>query len=216
MQTAVQTIAPPTLESLRRYASRAREFVAPLRGDRPSFPAELRPAAVLILLVQRPEGLSIVLTERHAGLREHAGQISFPGGRLDGADSSAIEAALREAEEEIGVPRTLPEVLFCLPQYVTASNYAVVPVVAALTSAPELAMSTSEVASAFDLPFGVILDARNHQRNYVVSDGVARNYYAIPFGHRYIWGATAAMLLNLHAFVSAAQSRDATGVTTRS
>ena len=166
------------------------------RSDR-----EIRPAAVLVPVVKREHGLTVLFTRRTAHLNDHAGQISFPGGRSEPGDKSAAETALREAAEEIGLAPAQVEVLGELSQYVTVTGYRVTPVVGLVTPPLELRLDEFEVAEVFEVPLEFLLDPANHQRNSVVHEGRERLYYAIPYQQYYIWGATAGMLMNLDSFL---------------
>ena len=162
----------------------------------------IRPAAVLIAVVAHAEP-TIILTQRAAHLNDHAGQISFPGGKIDATDASPLDAALREAEEEIGLQPGCVEVLGRLHEYVTVTGYRVTPVVGLVGPSLELKLDAFEVAEVFEVPLAVLLDPANHQRNRVVWDGGDRHYYAMPYGRHYIWGATAGMLMNLYGYLTA-------------
>ncbi len=164
---------------------------------------ELRPAAVLVPLVRRDAGLTVLLTQRTDHLYDHAGQISFPGGRAEAHDDSAAATALRETFEEIGLPHALVEVLGELPEYTTVTGYRVTPVVGLVSSPPALRLDAFEVAEAFEVPLAFFLDPGNHQRNTLQYQGRTRHYYAMPYEQRYIWGATAGMLMNLYALLTA-------------
>lgn len=163
---------------------------------------ELRPAAVLVPVVHRPgEGLSVLFTRRTAHLNDHAGQISFPGGRSEPEDGTPAATALRETEEEIGLARAHVEVLGSLSEYTTVTAYRVTPVVG-LVSAPFVIQPDSfEVAEVFEVPLEFLLDPANHQRNTVLQQGWQREYYAVPYRDYYIWGATAGMLMNFYNFL---------------
>jgi 8-oxo-dGTP pyrophosphatase MutT (NUDIX family) len=163
---------------------------------------ELRPAAVLVPVVRREAGLTILLTQRTDHLYDHAGQISFPGGRTESHDDSPAATALRETFEEIGLPHSLVEVLGMLPEYTTVTGYRVTPVVGLVDPPPALSLDAFEVAEAFEVPLTFFLDPGNHQRNTLQYQGRTRHYYAMPYGQRYIWGATAGMLMNLYAFLT--------------
>ena len=163
---------------------------------------ELRPAAVLVPVVRRESGLTILLTQRTDHLYDHAGQISFPGGRSEAHDASPAATALRETFEEIGLPHTHVEVLGVLPEYTTVTGYHVTPVVGLVSSPPKFNLDAFEVAEAFEVPLTFFLDPRNHQRNTLQYQGRTRHYYAMPYESRYIWGATAGMLMNLYAFLT--------------
>jgi 8-oxo-dGTP pyrophosphatase MutT (NUDIX family) len=147
----------------------------------------------------RDSGVTLVLTQRAAHLNDHAGQISFPGGRFEESDGSPIETALREAQEEIGLDRRQVDVLGSLPRYRTATGYEVTPVVALLQPPLELVSDPFEVASIFEVPLAFLMDARNHQRRSLeLPNGAGlRTFYAMPYQQHFIWGATAGMLRNL-------------------
>ena len=166
------------------------------RSDR-----EIRPAAVLVPVVKREHGLTVLFTRRTAHLNDHAGQISFPGGRSEPGDAGAAETALREAAEEIGLVAARVEVLGKLPEYVTVTGYRVTPVVGLVTPPLDLRLDEFEVAEVFEVPLTFLLDSENHQRNSVTHDGRQRQYYAVPYRQYYIWGATAGMLMNLDSFL---------------
>lgn len=164
---------------------------------------ELRPAAVLVPVVRRDAGLTLLFTRRTDHLYDHAGQISFPGGRSEADDESPAATALRETFEEIGLPRSLVEVLGALPEYTTVTGYRVTPVVGLVSPPPAYKLDAFEVAEAFEVPLAFVLDPVNHQRNTLQYQGRTRHYYAIPYEQRYIWGATAGMLMNFYAFLTA-------------
>jgi 8-oxo-dGTP pyrophosphatase MutT (NUDIX family) len=173
------------------------------RGDfqtDPALPARdnLRAAAVLVPLVDRPEGMSVLLTLRNSSLPHHAGQISFPGGRIEAGDASAADTALRETEEEIGLPRAGIEVVGRLDDYITGTGFLVAPIVGLIRPPYTLAPDPSEVEAVFEVPLAFFLDPANHRRESRMFNGVERRFYAMPYGDKYIWGATAAMLMNLY------------------
>jgi len=165
-------------------------------------PEEIRPAAVLVPIVRRENGLTVLLTRRTAHLNDHAGQISFPGGRSEPADAGAAETALRETAEEIGLAAARVEVLGELPQYVTITGYRVTPVVGLVTPPLDLRPDDFEVAEVFEVPLTFLLDPANHQSNCVHYEGRERRYYAMPYRQYYIWGATAGMLMNFYSFLT--------------
>ena len=154
-------------------------------------------AAVLVPLVNRPEGLQVLLTQRSADLPDHPGQISFPGGRVEPDDLSSSAAALREAHEEIGLAAARVSVLGHLPEYETVTGYRVTPVVGWVEPPIALAADPVEVADIFEVPLAFLLDPANQQRHFRMLGTIRRDYWAIPYHERYIWGATAAMLLIL-------------------
>lgn len=156
-----------------------------------------RAAAVLVPVIVRPE-LTVLLTERTAHLATHAGQIAFPGGKVEDSDIDAVETAVREAEEEIGLSRTLVEPLGFLDGYRTGTGFLVTPVVALVKPDFVLALDPGEVASTFEVPLAFLMDPTNHKHHSRPWRGRERHYYAMPFGDHYIWGATAGMLKNLH------------------
>ena len=163
----------------------------------PGREGELTPAAVLVPLVNRPQGLTVLLTQRSADLPDHAGQISFPGGRVEPDDPDIEHAALRETEEEIGLTRERVGILGRLANYETVTGYRVTPVVGWVEPPFVLEPDPVEVADVFEVPLTFLLEPSNQQRHFRLQGERRRDYYAIPFGERYIWGATAAMLLIL-------------------
>ena len=161
----------------------------------PGREGEPTPAAVLVPIVNRPEGLQLLLTQRSADLPDHPGQISFPGGRVEPNDRSLADAALREAMEEIGLAPDRVDVLGQLTEYETVTGYRVTPVVGWIEPPFTVKPDPVEVADVFEVPLAFVLDPQNRQRHYRMLGTTRRYYWAIPFGERYIWGATAAMLL---------------------
>jgi 8-oxo-dGTP pyrophosphatase MutT (NUDIX family) len=158
----------------------------------------LTPAAVLVPLVDRPSGLHVLLTQRTAHLRDHAGQVSFPGGRIEQDDASPAAAALRETFEEIGLTAEFIEIVGYLDTYLTITGYSVVPVVAFVREGFSLALDDFEVASVFEVPLRFVLDPANHVLRTKEVQGVEVSYYEMPYEDRYIWGATARMLVGLY------------------
>jgi 8-oxo-dGTP pyrophosphatase MutT (NUDIX family) len=159
--------------------------------------AALRPAAVLVPLVDRTEGLSVLLTQRTPHLSAHAGQISFPGGRIEESDTDAIEAALRETEEEIGLTRDHVTVIGRLDTYLTGTGFEITPVVGIIRVPFPLAIDPFEVAEVFEVPLSFVLDPNNHRRMTRDVEHRSRMFFVLPFEDRNIWGATAGMLVNL-------------------
>jgi len=154
-------------------------------------------AAVLVPIVAHSTGLTVLFTQRTAHLKAHSGQVSFPGGRAELADGSPVVTALRESEEEIGLARDRVEVLGRLPEYFTRTGFRVTPVVGLIQPPLVLVPDPGEVESVFEVPLAFLLDVRNHQRHTREFQGRTVAYYAMPYGERYIWGATAGMLVNL-------------------
>lgn len=163
----------------------------------PGREGEPRPAAVLVPLVNREQGLNVLFTQRSVDLPDHPGQISFPGGRIEPDDSTIAAAALRETSEEIGLPAERVTVLGHLAHYDTVTGYRVTPVVGWVEPPFDLAPDPVEVADVFEVPLAFLLDPANQQRHHRMLGTLRRDYWAIPFGERYIWGATAAMLMIL-------------------
>ena len=158
---------------------------------------KLKPAGVLVPIVNRPDGPTILLTQRTAHLKKHAGQISFPGGGWEVQDPHLEATALRETEEEIGLHQRHIEVLGQLSLYETSTAYGVTPVVGWVEPPFNLTVDPFEVAEAFEVPLGWIMQRENHQTESRVRDGRRRHYYVLPYEGRFIWGATAGMLVNL-------------------
>lgn len=179
--------------------------VTPQRGDHDADPVmkkisevrPIRPAAVLVPVVDHPEP-TILLTQRAQHLPDHPGQISFAGGKIDKTDSDPLAAALREAEEEIGLARDHVEPLGYLDVYMTTLGYRIVPVIARVTPGFALTLNAGEVDNVFEVPLAFLMDQANVKRHSRDWNGLTRHFYAISFGERYIWGVTAGILRNLH------------------
>jgi 8-oxo-dGTP pyrophosphatase MutT (NUDIX family) len=167
--------------------------------------AALTPASVLMPIVLRDEGLSLLLTQRTDHLNDHAGQVSLPGGRVEEADASAIDTALRESEEEVGLHRRHIEVLGTLPDHITGTGFRVTPVVGLVHPPFELSADPFEVAEIFEVPLAFLMNGMNHQRRSIeLPSGIGRRtFYTMPYDRFFIWGATATMLRNLYHFVRA-------------
>ena len=157
----------------------------------------IRPAAVLIPVVDHAQP-TVLLTQRAAHLNDHAGQISFPGGKIDATDASPLDAALREAEEEIGLGRQFIDPIGYLDLYGTSFGFRILPTVARVRPGFELRINAAEVDDAFEVPLAFLMDPANHQLHSKEFRGVERAYYAMPFAERYIWGATAGILRMLY------------------
>lgn len=163
----------------------------------PPEPGPLFPAAVLVGLVERPFGITLLLTQRTDHLLHHPGQISFPGGACEAHDATPVETALREAEEEIGLDRRLVEIVGRLPCYQTITGFLITPIVGYIAQPPHLNPHPYEVAEVFELPLAFVLDSANHQLRSCEIKGVCRHYYVLPYQNYFIWGATAAILVEL-------------------
>jgi len=210
--------APPREELIARLARRkpgrrgfggtadpieAAEVREATRGDHDLNPGEtppsaaLRPAAVLVPLIEHESGWAVLLTQRTAHLSAHAGQISFPGGRIESTDANEIAAALRETEEEVGLARDQISIVGRLDTYVTGTGFEITPIVGIVRPPYTLTIDPYEVAEAFEVPLSYVLDTRNHNRTERESAGRTRIFYVLPYQGRNIWGATAGMLVNL-------------------
>jgi 8-oxo-dGTP pyrophosphatase MutT (NUDIX family) len=201
---ADQTLAPPPPERRMVDLDRVRQVLHAVPcatrivledgvGDE-----ELMPAAVLFPIVQRNEEPTVLLTQRTAHLKDHPGQISFPGGRCESSDPSPVHTALREAAEEIGLGAAHVDVAGYLPEYLTSTGFRVTPVVAMVSPPFELQLDAYEVAEVFEVPLSFLLDPVNHQRHSLHYRGRLRHYYAMPYRDHFIWGATAGIIMSLY------------------
>src|SRR5687767_10808127 len=201
-----------TAEALQRRFAETRPWAPEFHGDAKLFAQWREPmaASVLVPLVERDNGLHVLLTRRTDHLTDHAGQVSFPGGRAEGDDADVIDTALREAEEEVGLPRERVQVLGPLNTYSTVSSYVVTPIVALVRPPFELALDANEVAEAFEVPLQFLMTPAHHQRHAAEFDGIKRQFLSMPWQgldaqgqprEYFIWGATAAMLRNLYHFL---------------
>jgi 8-oxo-dGTP pyrophosphatase MutT (NUDIX family) len=183
-------------------------------------PGDPRVASVLVPLVVRDHGLTVLLTQRADHLNDHAGQVSFPGGRQEPFDADAIATALREAQEEVGLAPSRVEILGALPDYLTGTGFCVTPVIGLVHPPFALKMDELEVAEVFEVPLAFLMDPANHEERVFRHEGGERRFFAMPYprsksagasgqgvsevgGHHFIWGATAAMLRNLYRFLAA-------------
>jgi 8-oxo-dGTP pyrophosphatase MutT (NUDIX family) len=179
--------------------------IVPLSGDRGTdrmlgilaLEKPIRPAAVLIPVVDHPEP-TVLLTQRSAHLNDHAGQISFPGGKIDSTDATPLDAALREAWEEVGLTRDFIEPIGYLDLYGTSFGFRILPTVARVRPGFTLKINAAEVDDAFEVPLAFLMNPANHQIHSKEFRGMERSYYAMPFAERYIWGATAGILRVLY------------------
>ncbi len=175
------------------------------RGDfdlNPGVPQVLRdgpptPAAVLVPLIDRPEGITVMLTKRTDHLHDHAGQVSFPGGRVEESDDGPVATALRETREEVGLDPAFVEIIGTLDLYHTVTGFRVTPVVGVVRTGFDLEIDDFEVAEVFEVPLAFVLDPANHERESTVYNGIERHYYVLRHAPHSIWGATAGMLVNL-------------------
>jgi len=205
-RAAVLTPEQLTPTAVRLRVMRRAAWTPELRSDgQDPSPDAPKPAAVLVPLVRHGEQLTVLLTYRARHLQDHAGQISFPGGRIEPSDSGPIDAALREASEETGLAIERIDVLGVLPTYLTVTGFEVTPVVGMIAAPIALRLDSSEVEDAFEVPLLFLMNPGNHERRLVPGSDARRCVYAIPFddGRRvhFIWGATAAMLRNLYGFL---------------
>lgn len=188
------------LDEIRRRLAAAAPAAEALAGDLGAAGARaaLTPASVLVPIVAHRESLTVLFTRRTAHLRAHSGQISFPGGRVEPQDVDARETALRETQEEIGLARERIELIGTLSEYHTRTGYRITPVVGVVAPPFRLQADPQEVDAVFEVPLSFLLDPRNHQRHTRAFQGRMISYFAMPYGEHYIWGATAAMLVNLY------------------
>jgi 8-oxo-dGTP pyrophosphatase MutT (NUDIX family) len=187
---------PPALNDHTAPATRGDLDLDPATWERAGV-AATRPAAVLVPVVDRAEP-AVLLTLRTTELPSHAGQIAFPGGKIDPQDATPVAAAVREAEEEIGLARSAIDPIGYLDLYLTFSGFRILPTVARIAPDYRWTLNPSEVADAFEVPLAFLMDAQNHALHSRDWKGVTRRYYAMPFGERYIWGVTAGILRNLY------------------
>lgn len=162
-------------------------------------PASLaKPAAVLIAIIDRPDGPTVLLTQRSSALRSHSGQIAFPGGRIDPTDRGPLEAALREADEEVGLSPALIQPIGYLDLYLSNSGYRIAPVVALADPGMVLHLNPDEVTDVFECPLAFLMDPANHVAESREWHGIMRHYYAMPWQGHYIWGVTAGIIHALY------------------
>jgi len=164
---------------------------------------------VLVPLVNRAAGITVLLTQRTADMPSHAGQVAFPGGRRQASDVDAAATALRETEEEVGIPAHYIDVIGALDLYHTGTGYEITPIVGIVTPGFAIRADPREVADVFEVPLEHFLDEVNHKIDSRQYQGRERRYYAMPYGERYIWGATAGMLKNLHFILTAHETEAA-------
>ena len=167
------------------------------------YPDKPSPAAVLVPLVEHENGLTVLFTQRTDHLNDHAGQISFPGGRMEAADSGPVDTALRETREEIGMDPDYVQVAGCLDHYETGTGYLVLPVVGFVRPGFQLVLDEFEVADAFEVPLSFLLDANKHRTAIHRVRDMDLSFHVIEYENRYIWGATAGMIMNFYQRIQA-------------
>lgn len=187
-------------ERLNRQEARPPDVDFPLYAHPPE--RKPVPAAVLVPVVNHPDGPTLLFTQRTAHLHDHAGQISFPGGRVDDGDADRVATALREAEEETGIDRERVQIIGRLPDFDIQTGFRVTPVVGWVEPPFELNPDPFEVAEIFEVPLEFFLDPENHRRHRDELNGRIRHYYSMPYGERNIWGATAGMLYSLYRILT--------------
>ena len=191
------TLNPPeALFDPKHFPALGDHNLAPLMAS--PDPRKHRPAAVLVGLVETADSYKVLLTKRAANLRTHSGQIAFPGGKIDPEDDSAVAAALREAQEEVGLHPDFVTPIGYLDPYLSGTGYRILPVVATIRHGFTLTPDPSEVDAVFDVPLGFLMDPANHARHIRELRGAWRTYHAMPYDDYYIWGVTAGILKNLY------------------
>lgn len=171
-------------------------------------PTDLRPAAVLVPIVLRDAEPTLLFTQRTDHLEKHAGQVSFPGGHVENDDDGAEDTALRETEEEVGLHRRHIDIVGRLDQYLTRTGFSITPIVGIVKPPFKIRIDPVEVADVFEVPLDFLVDPTNHRRDRRQVKGMVREFYAMPYGDRYIWGATAGMVKNLADVLGAPEGED--------
>ncbi len=177
-------------------------------GERVGAEQELTAASVLVPLIARESGISVLFTQRTAHLKDHPGQISFPGGRVEAQDATPAQTALREAQEEIGLSSTAIEVLGYLPEHPTSTGFLVTPVVGIVTPPFDLCAHSGEVARIFEVPLAFLMDSANHQAHSWSKGGAILHSIALSYGENFIWGATASIVIELFRALNAAAASE--------
>jgi 8-oxo-dGTP pyrophosphatase MutT (NUDIX family) len=191
-------------ELRRRLAATPPAFSVYADDDATRYDANSTRAAVLVPIVSHPDGLTVLFTQRTTHLKAHSGQISFPGGRAEHSDPTVEFTALRETQEEIGLPVERIEILARLPEYLTRTGFRVTPVVGLLTPPLQLAPDDREVAEVFEVPLEFLLDGKNYRKESRELLGRMANYYVVQYEQRRIWGVTAGMLVNFYHYLAGA------------
>lgn len=199
------------IQRIKAHADAGGGDMPPSHGDQDLNPGlcpdtPLRPAAVLVGLVDYGDALTVLLTRRTDHLEHHPGQVSFPGGHIEPDDQDAVAAALRETEEEIGLPESHIEIIGKLDTYVTRTGFAVTPIVAIITPPFDLTPDPHEVAEVFEVPLAFLMDSSNHQRHAREFAGAQRTFHAMPYQDHFIWGATAGMIMDLYRVLKGAST----------
>jgi 8-oxo-dGTP pyrophosphatase MutT (NUDIX family) len=181
------------------FAMRAREllFGAPEQTHHEA-DKNARPAAILIPILARSNGATVLLTQRAEGLQDHSGQIAFPGGKIEKSDNGPLHTAMREAFEEVGLPRQAIQPLGFMPPYFSVTGFKITPLVALVEPDMPLTINQGEVSEVFEVPLHFLMNPRNHAVENLEINGIKRKSYAITFEHRYIWGVTAAIIRQLY------------------
>ena len=195
-------------DSLMAFSRRAEQRLLQKVVDNFASNSASKAAAVLVPIVPRDEGLMVLLTQRSHELPVHAGQVAFPGGKIDAGDATPLAAALRETHEETGIEPGFVTPIGYLDPYETGTGFSVVPVVAVLSIGFELVPEPGEVSDIFEVPLKFLMNPANHQRKKAMWKGKMREFHAMPYEDRYIWGATAGMLLDLYRRMSASDNQE--------
>jgi len=201
-----KTVLPFSAADFRARALRAAGDAGDVSGDHKLNPGSkgsivrdgLRPAAVLVPVVDRPDGATMLLTKRTEKLTSHPGQVAFPGGRVDPEDVSIEAAAMREADEEVGLKAEYIEVVGRLADYYSGSGFRITPVLAVVRPGFTLTINPDEVDEAFEVPLAFLMDAANHKTDSRIWGDIKRHFYTMPYGDRYIWGVTAGIIRAVH------------------
>lgn len=201
----MSAVSPFSVGWLRRCFSTATAVPATKTATSPEAP--LIPAAVLVPIIARASGMTVLFTRRATHLRDHAGQVSFPGGRCEVRDATPIDTALRESSEEVGIESAQVEVLGILPDHCTSTGFRITPVVGLVAPPLDLRLDDFEVEETFEVPLEFLLDAANYRRETVTVAGRPSSFWAVPWRSHFIWGATASILVSLRSSLAAPRVR---------